>query len=475
MPNSQNTKKYPARKWPSKKKDVAKAGDVVELFAGVGGFRLGLEASGWNVILSNQWEPATRAQHASSVYVKKFGEDGHLTADIEKVLDAAGIDSFHGSTDVDPEVVEKSGSIEDLLTGKAKKFAIPAEVDVVVGGFPCQDYSVAKTLSSSLGLEGKKGVLWWQIMRLIKSQRPKMVFLENVDRLLKSPASQRGRDFAIMLASLSDAGYFVEWRVVNAAEYGFPQRRKRVFIVAKNNKFFTPPLEDDLSFLTKDGVMARALPVRDILTDNVQSVTLVGGLDELTQTFGVGDKSSKFLTAGYMVGRSVTTSKVEAFPEKHLGKRKFQRWHLEHVLQEDVDNEFQIPRSDWGKWQGAKNGGNSGRTHSSGFKYTYSEGRMSFPDEINRPARTILTAEGGSSPSRFKHAVDDLVGVRRRLTPVELELLNDFPVDWTKEGLDGQMTNVRRAFFMGNALIVGVVERIGLVLAEDWRELSPKA
>ena len=159
--------------------------------------------------------------------MKKFGEDGHLTADIEKVLDAAGIDSFHGSTDVDPEVVEKSGSIEDLLTGKAKKFAIPAEVDLVVGGFPCQDYSVAKTLSSSLGLEGKKGVLWWQIMRLIKSQRPKMVFLENVDRLLKSPASQRGRDFAIMLASLSDAGYFVEWRVVNAAEYGFPQRLSR--------------------------------------------------------------------------------------------------------------------------------------------------------------------------------------------------------------------------------------------------------
>jgi DNA (cytosine-5)-methyltransferase 1 len=302
-----------------------------------------------------------------------------------------------------------------------------------------------------------------------------MVFLENVDRLLKSPASQRGRDFAIMLASLSDAGYFVEWRVVNAAEYGFPQRRKRVFIVAKNNKYFTPPVEGDLSFLTKDGVMARALPVRDILTDNVQPVTLVGGLDELTQTFGVGDKSSKFLTAGYMVGRSVTTSKVEAFPEKHLGKRKFQRWHLEHVLQEDVDNEFQIPRSDWGKWQGAKNGGNSGRTHSSGFKYTYSEGRMSFPDEINRPARTILTAEGGSSPSRFKHAVDDLVGVRRRLTPIELELLNDFPVDWTKEGLDCQMTNVRRAFFMGNALIVGVVERIGLVLAADWGKVSPEA
>ena len=86
--------------------------------------------------------------------------------------------------------------------------------DLLVGGFPCQDYSVATTLKNSKGLIGKKGVLWWAIHRILEekgSKRPKYLFLENVDRLLKSPASQRGRDFAVMLKSLNDLGYAVEW------------------------------------------------------------------------------------------------------------------------------------------------------------------------------------------------------------------------------------------------------------------------
>ncbi len=74
-----------------------------------------------------------------------------------------------------------------------------------------------------------------RLLRLkLETGRPiRWLFLENVDRLLKSPASQRGRDFAVMLASLADLGYEVEWRVINAAEYGFPQKRRRVFIVGR--------------------------------------------------------------------------------------------------------------------------------------------------------------------------------------------------------------------------------------------------
>ena len=120
-----------------------------------------------------------------------------------------------------------SEDIESVPTSK-----IPNH-DVLVGGFPCQDYSVASTLKNSKGLIGKKGVLWWSIHRILneKKRKPKYLILENVDRLLKSPATQRGRDFAIMLQSLSDLGYILEWRVINAAEYGFPQRRKRVFMI----------------------------------------------------------------------------------------------------------------------------------------------------------------------------------------------------------------------------------------------------
>lgn len=104
---------------------------------------------------------------------------------------------------------------------------------MVVGGFPCQDRSVAKPLSQAGGIEGKKGVLWWDIYRFLYLKEPGYVLLENVDRLLKSLASQRGRDSAIMLSCSADLGYSVEWRVVNSAEYGAPQRRKRVYIYAE--------------------------------------------------------------------------------------------------------------------------------------------------------------------------------------------------------------------------------------------------
>ena len=170
---------------------------VCELFAGVGGFRLGLENTGhYRVVWSNQWEPSTKMQHASLVYEARFGIENHSNVNIETV---------------------ETKNIPDH--------------DILVGGFPCQDYSVATSLKNSKGLIGKKGVLWWSIHRILteKKNKPKYLFLENVDRLLKSPSTQRGRDFAIMLRSLSDLGYAVEWRVINAAEYGMPQRRRRVF------------------------------------------------------------------------------------------------------------------------------------------------------------------------------------------------------------------------------------------------------
>ena len=174
---------------------------VAELFAGVGGFRLGLEKSNYEIVWSNQWEPSTKMQHASMVYEERFGKENHSNEDINEVV---------------------TRNVEEI-----------PDHDLLVGGFPCQDYSVATTLHNSKGLKGKKGVLWWSIHQILenKKNKPKYLFLENVDRLLKSPAKQRGRDFAVMLQSLNDLGYAVEWRVINAAEYGMPQRRRRVFFI----------------------------------------------------------------------------------------------------------------------------------------------------------------------------------------------------------------------------------------------------
>src|SRR3954463_11421891 len=208
---------------PTKTED---RGRVVELFAGVGGFRVGLERSGWKTVWANQWEPSTKAQHAADCYRRHWDDGTLVNADIATVID---------------EVPEH---------------------DLLVGGFPCQDYSVAKTLNQAHGIEGKKGVLWWSIYSIVEDRRPKWIILENVDRLLKSPAAQRGRDFAIILACLADLGYTVEWRVVNAAEYGFPQRRRRVFIVAHHVSDPTPSWDGPLPWLIRDGVLARSLRVR---------------------------------------------------------------------------------------------------------------------------------------------------------------------------------------------------------------------
>lgn len=400
-------------------------GTVAELFAGVGGFRLGLEAAGWKTIFSNQWEPSTKTQHASDVYVANFGAEGHTNVDVS--------------------------TIEDI-----------PDVDLLVGGFPCQDYSVAKSLNSSRGLEGKKGVLWWEILRLVSKKKPSYVFLENVDRLLKSPSTQRGRDFAVMLKTLGDEGYIIEWRVVSAADYGFPQRRIRVLIVAKKSK---ENIENPLEYVTKNGVLARALPVMSAVK-NERTIELLGEADEISSKFNEAGAASPFLNAGvYSGGHAITFQVMPEFsgPKKVLGD----------ILQPDSDisldyfvTEERLP--DWEFLKGAKS---IRRTHKdSGVEYTYSEGKMAFPDLLTNPSRTILTGEGGSTPSRFKHIINTAAGFRR-LTPVELERLNGFPDHWTAFGKDQKsIPDARRAFFMGNALVVGLIERVGLVLSQDFRK-----
>src|SRR5947209_6820112 len=229
---------------PSRRKTMAK-GEIqekltaVELFAGVGGFRLGLEKTGrWEVAWSNQWEPGSRSQFASNCYVSHFGEEGHVCEDIEKVLGH----------------LETGAPVSDELFQKVPP--IPKH-DLLVGGFPCQDYSVAKPLNQAHGIKGKKGVLWWQIYRLIEAHKPRFVLLENVDRLLKSPGGQRGRDFAIILSCFRDLGYAGEWRVINAADYGFPQRRRRIFILGIS-KDAIDPAASPMNRILRDGILARA-------------------------------------------------------------------------------------------------------------------------------------------------------------------------------------------------------------------------
>lgn len=397
---------------------------VIELFAGVGGFRVGLEraSSRYRTVWNNQWEPSTKRQDASIVYCRNFGCDGHSNQDITTV------------------------SVDDIPSA-----------DMLVGGFPCQDYSVATTLKNSGGIEGKKGVLWWQIHRILRDHPnpPSYLMLENVDRLLGSPASQRGRDFAIILASLSDLGYCVEWRVINAAEYGMPQRRRRTYMFAfRNDTEIARSVEDEHEWICRGGIMAKAFPVSQG-TCQLSEFYIEGSLSEVSENFNKGKSMSPFKNSGLMRDRRVFTC---ATVPDYDGPRIT----LGDILLSDaqIPDGFFIPESEIEKWRYAKGGKSEKRVNKqTGFEYNYSEGAMAFPDSTDKPSRTIITGEGGAAPSRFKHVVQTGDGRYRRLTPIELERLNMFPDNHTAGASD-----MRRAFLMGNALVTGIVERIGIEL-----------
>src|SRR5690554_2756605 len=414
---------------------------VVELFAGVGGFRIGLEGypkrkdSNYEVIWSNQWEPGTTIQHANIVYNERWPNSGHCGENIEAIIE------------------NNFDSIPDH--------------DLLVGGFPCQDYSVATTLGNSKGLIGKKGVLWWSIEAILrrKENKPKYLLLENVDRLLKSPSRQRGRDFAVMLASLNNLGYAVEWRVINAAEYGMPQRRRRIFFTAYHQSTATYKRLKETSqkedWLDSDGVFANSFPIQEI-TEKVTTGKIGKDLIKVSNEFNLNKKLSPFQNCGLMIDGSFFT--VKAYPSFNGPYKTLGDVLIDYA---DVPNEFFISQEEVDKekgWKYLKESKNEPRYNKAlDYYYNYTEGSMVFPDALDNASRTIITGEGGKSPSRFKHVIKTEKGLRR-LTPVELERLNMFPDNHTEfKGI----SDTKRAFFMGNALVVGVIEKIGVELYKN--------
>ncbi len=412
---------------------------VLELFAGVGGFRLGLDAASgdkveYETIWASQWEPSTKKQHAAEVYAARFGTKTLSNENIEDVIE--------------------------------KNFDSIPDHDLLVGGFPCQDYSVASTLKRSKGLMGKKGVLFWSIYSILRNKgdkAPNYIFLENVDRLLKSPAKQRGRDFAVMLAALSDLGYAIEWRVINAADYGFPQRRRRIFIVGykQGTKAYESikKLSDKSDWIFEKGTLVDAFPIAG-RSPKVSEIHLEGPLEKITDEFSEhAPKISPFENGGVMIDRQIVTARVESSyngPQTTLG---------DVLLKEkDVPEEYFISENALPQWTYLKGAKKEERRTADGHTYFYGEGPMTFPDDPSKPSRTIITGEGGSGASRFKHVIKTKSGRYRRLTPVELERLDMFPDNHTQ--LES-VSDMRRAFICGNALVVGAITKVGESLAKQ--------
>lgn len=395
---------------------------ICELFAGVGGFRLGFDRleTGWKTTWFSQWEPGARTQWAHDCYVQHFGECADLRGE------------YHTGEDI---------SVMD-------KEMIPDHT-LLVGGFPCQDYSVAHTLASSKGIEGKKGVLWWQIRDILIAKKAPFCMLENVDRLLKSPAKQRGRDFGVILACLSELGYSAEWRVVNAAQYGAAQRRRRTFIFAyRNDTVYGSKMSDiaPTDVMHSEGFMVKAFPITEI--GKISETSLNGDIVDVSDTFKFA-----FENAGYMHNGNIYTAKIAEQEETAIT--------LGQILQSNVDEKYYITTEKMPKWTYLKGAKKIPRKSADGHEYTFSEGPIAFPDPWDRPGRTMLTSE--STLNRSTHVVSDLgTGRLRLITPVEAERLQGFDDDWTNSGMPDRM----RYFCMGNALVVPMITRMGKILDE---------
>ena len=407
---------------------------VVELFAGVGGFRVGfnnirkidkngkaVENGPFTFVWSDQYEPSTKIQHAFECYNTRFPDKNNSNEDISKI----------------------------------NKKTIPDHT-ILCGGFPCQDYSVAHSLSSSKGIEGKKGVLWWEINEILNVKKPSFVVLENVDRLVKSPAKQRGRDFAIMLHCFNTAGYAVEWRIINAADYGFPQRRRRIYIFAysKNANYYKKCSKiKPENIIFSDGLFAKQFSINNSFFSNentIQQYNLNGFKDlvEVSNNF-----KGQFENSGLMRNGIVYTTKVEPI----IAKQK----NLKNIVEKgDVDEHYFLTPSEIEKYKYLRGSKKIKRIRPNGEIYYYSEGSMSPYDSLDLPGRTMLTSEG--TTNRSTHIIQDVkTGKLRRLTPVECERLDMFPDNWTKTN----MPEKRRYFMMGNALVCGVIRKIAQELS----------
>lgn len=392
---------------------------ICELFAGVGGFRLGFERlkTDWKTVWFSQWEPYSKAQWAHDCYVQHFGDSVDLNGE------------YHTNDDI----------------STVNKHTIPDHT-LLVGGFPCQDYSVAHTLSTSEGIEGKKGVLWWQIRDVLIAKKPPFCLLENVDRLITSPSKQYGRDFGIILACFAELGYSVEWRIVKAARYGAAQRRHRTFIFAyRDDTVYGCNMSKCTSIdILKIGFMSSAFPILDI--KSVREITLPSNIAEVSDYF-----TFRFENTGYMHNGLITTARILEARETPI--------NLGDILQRSVDSKYYIQNDLIPRWEYLKGAKKIPRVAKNGYSYIFSEGAIPFPDPLDRPGRTMLTSEG--SINRTSHVVKDIdTGKFRVITPVETERMQGFDDDWTNIG----MSDRQRYFCMGNALVVPMVTRMGKIL-----------
>ena len=374
----------------------------IDLFSGIGGFRLGLERTGhYEHVWSNDIN-----EYANKIYTERFGEEGHYSGDIRGV-DAREI-PYH---------------------------------ELLCGGFPCQAFSVA---GKRKGFEDTRGTLFFEICRIIEAKRPKLLLLENVKGLLNHDG---GRTFTVILQSLDELGYWVEWQVLNSKYFGVPQNRERVFIVGH--------------LRGRGGREVFPITGTNGETVDERELKFLGGIDSPSVKKWVedGNEYSRNFPQGQRVydsdGLSSTLNsqggglgaKTGLYTVKETGKNSQSR--------RVYDPDGLSPTLSAGK-----------RENSTGQAYSHN---------IIRPVLTPDRLEKRQNGRRFKENGDpsftltspDRHGVMtnnqriRRLTPTECERLQGFPDGWT-EGI----SDTQRYSCLGNAVTVNVIEFLGKIIVE---------
>jgi DNA (cytosine-5)-methyltransferase 1 len=333
------------------------------------------------------------------------------------------------------------GDATKINTGEIPEF------DLLVGGFPCQAFSVA---GKRRGFNDCRGTLFFEIARVLKDKRPRYFLLENVKGLL---SHDKGKTFQTILEVLTNLGYFVEWQVLNSKDFGVPQNRERVFIVGHfggggGRKVF--PISRSNSKTVSKTLMDINQAQRVYGTDGC-SITLkaLGG--------GQGAKTGLYAVPTTKEGNVHT---IDANYGKGCNNRldKGRRTQIIEYFKKDKCQSNRIYKTTGISPTLPSRGKNTGQNSpmmaipvlTPDWENKRQNGRRFKTN--NEPSFT-LTAQD-------KHGVYD--GFRiRRLTPVECERLQGFKDNYTKYGCDGsEISDTQRYKCLGNAVTVNVVEAI---------------
>ena len=190
--------------------------------------------------------------------------------------------------------------------------------------------------------------------------------------------------------------------------------------------------------------------------DDSNQLNLIDEVKDISNTQKISDSFAyHFLNAGFLFNTTISTKKV--FPD-YNGKQTV----LGDILDKSVDDKYFVrDKAQIWKWKELKGAKKKKVKRKDGGTFFYSEGSMPFPEPLEAPARTIITSEGGQTPSRFKHIImDPKKNEYRTLTPDEVEKICGFPAGWTNTGMPDNW----RYFCMGNALVVGLIEKMGRTL-----------